>query len=249
MTSVPSEEALLAAVTKTVKVITNMSDLVINVKKIWTNANNTGMEYVVVLRELNSVNAFKRLNDSISRKAFSLSMSKTLGFPVTVQGPYLPKSNLRASTNLKAKILTVESGGAAGGTSTGQQSFYLYGDDSGSENKLSPKGEIIFGNFISSTESLPLCLINFARLHFILHNFTLFHFTILYFTITILLLYKYYATIYYLIHSTILYYTLLYFTLLYFTLLYFTLLYFTLLYFTLLYFTLLCFNFILFYSI
>lgn len=77
MPLVPSKGVLLAAVTKTVKVITNISDLVIKVKKIWTKANNTGMEYVVVLRDLNSVNAFKCLNDSMSGKAFSLSMSKT----------------------------------------------------------------------------------------------------------------------------------------------------------------------------
>lgn len=170
MTSVPSEEALLAAVTKTIKEITNMSDLVINVKKIWIYANNTGMEYVVVLRELNSVDASKRLKDSIRGKAFLLSMSKTLGVSVTVQGSYLPISsestNLRASTNLKARILTVESGtrGAAGLISTRQQS---HGDLSGYDygaprNKLSPKGEIASGNFISSTESLPLCFINFA---------------------------------------------------------------------------------------
>lgn len=118
------------------------------------------MEYVVVLRELNSFYAFKRLNDSMSGKAFALTMSKTLGVTVTVQGSYLPSTS--ESTNLTTSYGTVDNWGSrtSGGSSTGQRTIYVDGD-ADYNKKLSPTDKIAC-NFISCTESLPLHYINFT---------------------------------------------------------------------------------------
>lgn len=81
---------LLTAVTSSVKKISDVSDLVINLKKTWEVANSTYMDYTVVLRgsETSSSSVLVRLNASISDNTFSSALTAAMGTPVTVSGAY-----------------------------------------------------------------------------------------------------------------------------------------------------------------
>ena len=80
---------MLAAVTSSIKTISNVSDLVVSLKNSWKKSNNvTYLEYIVVLKESKSRSALVRLNASISSNTFSSTVSKALGAVVTVKGSY-----------------------------------------------------------------------------------------------------------------------------------------------------------------
>ena len=77
---------LLAAVTKTVKLITKMNDVVVTFFIVDQSKDSTSANTSTVLqiRDSKSVVALKRLN-SVSDKMFSSNVSMFLGAPVTVK--------------------------------------------------------------------------------------------------------------------------------------------------------------------
>ena len=75
----PSEETLLAAVTKRVKVITDMNDVVVTFGYFVIVSNVTRVLCNTALRESKSKSALKRLNASMHDSTFSSNMSLFLG--------------------------------------------------------------------------------------------------------------------------------------------------------------------------
>lgn len=103
MSPAPTMTPLQAAVTSSVKKISNDSDLEIKLKKTWKVDSSTYMNYTVVLKgsKTSSSSVLARLNASIIDNTFSSALTAAMGTPVTVKGSYqrnvseAPQDNVR----------------------------------------------------------------------------------------------------------------------------------------------------------
>ena len=84
---------MLAAITSTVKAITNISDIVIKFENFYRYSNVTEIKCSTVLRESIPGRSLKLLNAGTDEK-FSSIMSKKLGVPVTMSGSLWYKASV-----------------------------------------------------------------------------------------------------------------------------------------------------------
>ena len=109
-----SEEELLAAVTKTIKVITNTSNVRVELDSLSRNETFTVVTCRAVLHERKYGRALELLNASITDKAFTRNMSSILGVSLNMSEAYWIYStdNTTISTLMNNESYTGGSGGS-----------------------------------------------------------------------------------------------------------------------------------------
>ena len=105
-----SEEKLLAAVTETITVITNTSNVRVELDSFSRNESFTFVTCRAVLHERNYGRALELLNASIADKAFTSNMSSILGVALNMSVAYWIYSTDNTT------ISTLIPGGSSGGT-------------------------------------------------------------------------------------------------------------------------------------